>query len=265
MSKLVAFFTVLLCSTAAWAAPDLAVSFVGPGPVPVDASATYQVQVRNVGAHRSSAGTLTIELPRTNTSPQVYVLGTLGARSSNCALSGTTLSCSIGRIRKNRSVSVSFAIALPQSSAPIQMTAQINSAGDLVSGNNTATLTAALTNPSVSFTTPQTATLRHCTGRNLTSFYECERFPSSISGFPFSFEAGGDMIFPTAPSSISGLWSRPMNDARRLRIELFEDSFLGATFEGWAVSTSPGQRCFEGQTVFSPPSDYVAIYEVCLD
>ncbi|NUN16605.1 MAG: hypothetical protein HUU55_23510 [Myxococcales bacterium] len=268
MSKLLLIISVLLISQSALAGPDLSTTWLSTSPAYVYDLATYQVRVTNVGNQNASNVALTIQLPQTHTSPQVYILGNLGSFSASCSLgAGQKLNCSLGQIKRNKNVTVFFNLALPQNSVPISISATASTAGDNNPTNDTAQLTPNLLNDSVVIVPPATATNRHCTGTGLTSFFECELFPSSITEYPFTFEAGGSMTFPTAPSGISGVWSQPGGDQRRLYIEYYDGTTLAAIFDGWGSSDIPG--CFEGVTVFPDGmggySPYVSPYEICLD
>lgn len=268
MSKLFLIVSLSLIAQAAFAGPDLSTMWLNTPPAYVYDLATYQVRVTNNGNQNANNATLSIQLPQTHTSPQVYILGNLGSYSANCSLgAGQKLNCNLGQIKRNKNATVFFNIALPQNSVPITMTATASTAGDSNPANNTAQIVPSLLSDSVAITAPADATNRHCTGTGLTSFFECELFPSSITDYPFTFEAGGAMTFPTAPAGITGVWSQPGGDLRRLYIEYYDGGILAAIFDGWGSSDVPG--CFEGVTVFPNGmggySPYVSPYEICLD
>lgn len=241
----------------AWAAADLAVGLSGLTSPAVYASATYTVDVSNHGNRTAEGITLTIGLPATHTSPGVYVMGVLGAYDGRCNLQGTDLVCALGALRKNRGTAVSFELALPQSAAPLVITAD---ARTTTNENNLADNTGSLT-PSPTFvatpiTGPAPAHNRHCTGQSLTAFFECTLFPGSIGEHDIVLEANQSVTIVGQPG-YGGTWSQPSPE--RL---LFQYSYNGqvvADFEGDGV----GGGCFEGLTTF-PGSPYVAPYEVCL-
>ena len=54
----------------------------------------------------------TVDLPTTNTSPTIHVMGEVDGIDSACNLVGTQLQCSLGRIRKNQSASITFDLEL---------------------------------------------------------------------------------------------------------------------------------------------------------
>lgn len=248
----------LLAVSPALAAPgaDLSVGISAPVGVHVDETGRYTLTVTNSGNRSASNVTVSVALPRTHTSPQVYVLGQMGALGSGCSVSGTTLTCALGSIGRGRAASKTFDIALPYSTAPLVFDATVStSSGDTNPANDTASLTAAPLTVPVAVAGPVTVTNRHCTGQALTSFYECELFPSSLSSHQATFNADGSISVPGEPT-ISGSWSQPSSD--RLVFQYVESGNVVATFDGRGVRA----KCFEGATTFGGP--YVSMYEVCL-
>ena len=99
----------------------------------------------------------------------------------------------------------------------------------------------------------------HCTGQGLTSYFECTLFPSSISSHDTVFEPGGVISFPSAPSTYTGTWTQnPTNQT--LQFKYYDGGGEVASFVGVAVSNG----CFEGRVDFTPPSNYMSMYSVCL-
>ncbi len=247
-----------LVGSSAFAAADLSVSLTAPSGVFVDDLGRYDVSVSNVGNRDAAGVSLTIQLPTTHTSPQVYVMGTVGAKSASCAQSGTRLVCSLGTVRRNRSTAVFFELALPQSSTALTVQASATTTSqETVLGNNSASVAVDPLNPTLSIAPPRAAIARHCTGTALTAFYECTLFPSSIAQFDLSFDTGAVVTFPGQDPAYTGTWSQP--SAAQLSFLVYEGGLLAATFTGWAVDGS----CFEGLTTF-PGSSYVSPYEVCI-
>ncbi len=235
---------------------DLSVGISAPTGVHVDENGRYTVTVSNTGNRNAASVSLVIDLPKTHTSPTVLVMGQLGARDSRCALTGTALTCALGTVGRGATKSVFFDIALPYSTAPIVFDADVvTTSSDTNAANDSAQHVAAPLTYPVTLAAPVTSTIRHCTGQGLTSFYECERFPSSIASHTTTFNADFTISVPNEPT-ITGVWSRPAVD--RLRFQYFEGGLPVATFEGRGVSA----RCFEGVTTFDGP--YSAMYEVCL-
>ena len=237
------------------AAPDLAPSFTAPTGAYVYQSAKWTVKVSNVGTKNSTAATLSIQLPVTHTSPTVYVMGTLGAKSTNCTASGTKLNCSIPAIVKGSSTSVYFYMSLPESTASLDFSATTTLSTDTNSANNTATNSASLFNYSPTFTGTHTMINRHCTGTGLTAFFECETAPSSISSHEAMFNSDGTVTISGAPE-YGGSWAIVGDE---LSFNYTEYGTVIAEFEGYGVDSN----CWEGITTFGT-SAYVSPYEVCL-
>lgn len=257
--------TALLASTSAFAAANLSTTWLPPSPSLVYSFATHQVRVTNVGNQNANGVTLAIDLPETNTSPQVFILGELGAFSPACSRVGNNLSCNLGQIKRNKSVTVFFDIALAQSSAPIVLSATAASPNDDTPGNNTANHVANLLNFSVPVAPGPLglpATNRLCTGTGLTSFFECEQFPGAIQAFSFAFNDDFTLTFPPEAGGYTAQWGHPGGDTERMVIHYYDDlGAYAATFDGYGVSPD----CFEGITTFAGGGPYLSPYEICLD
>ena len=248
--------SAFLLATPALAASDLAVSIPATAPVHVYESATYEVEVANVGNRNANNVTLTIALPETHTSPQVHVMGELGSIDSRCTQSGTELVCSLGRVRKNKSKTVSFELELPQADEVLELAASASTtSNENTLANNDASLAPALLNYSTALSSGDVAQVDHCTGQGLTSFYECVLSPSSITSHIVEL-GSGTLSFPGQDPGYGGTWSQPSPD--RLQMTYTYNGGTVAEFDGYG--TSPG--CFEGITTF-PGSPWVSPYEVC--
>lgn len=251
-------FLLLGVSAPAFAAADLRPTISPPSGTHVYETGRYNVTVSNIGNQSASSASVVIQLPTTNTSPQVYVMGTVGAKSASCTQSGTRLTCTLGTIRKNASSTVYFDIAMPESVNPLVLTATASTTSpENSTANNVASHTAALLNYDVSFSTPVALVHDHCTGTNLSSYYECTLFPSSISSHDATLETDGSISFPAEyGGTFTGNWWSLSAD--HLAFEYFDGGVLVAEFEGYGVSGS----CWEGLTTF-PGSTYVSMYRVC--
>lgn len=254
-----AFAAVLLAAAPAHAAPktDLTVAINAPSGTHVYESGHYTVQVSNLSNRNAGSVVLTIQLPVTHTTP-VHIMGTLGARDSRCAVSGTKLVCSLGSVGAFSNKTVFFDITFPHSAAALDIDASVTTTTQESNyGNNSARHTASPLTYPVTMSPPDAAVNQHCTGQGLTSYHECTLFPSSISSHDTVFNGDGSISFPGAPPEYTGSWSQPAAD--RLHFEYFELGTLVATFEGYGVSPT----CFEGPTTF-PGSTYMSMYRVCL-
>lgn len=236
---------------------NIGVSLTAPSGTHVYESGTYSLQVNNTGNRNASNVLLDIQLPETNTSPTVHIMGDLGSYSSTCNLSGTALTCSLGTINKGSSKTVSFAISMPYSSAPLVIDANATtSTPESNYGNNSLIYTATPLTYNVPIGAPLAVANRHCTGQNLTSFFECALYPSSISSFDSVLEADGSVTIAGAPPGTVGTWTQTAPDA--LHIEYADlDGPIG-TLDARGVDGG----CYEGPMTF-PGSAWVAIYEIC--
>ena len=242
--------------------PDLTVNLTAPSGVYVGAPGVYQAVVSNIGNNSAAAVRLIIALPRTHTSPTVHILGNLGAFDGRCTLSGTNLDCPLGTLNRNSSaLPVTFTLALPQNSVPIVVSASVTTTTtESSTTNNADSETPSLLHLLTPISVGDTAHVEHCTGTNLTSFFECTLYPSSIASHDISFDSGGLVSFIGAPATYWGTWSQAAGNDR-LVLEYYDGASHEATFDGYSVG--PG-RCFEGVTVFYPASVYVSPYRVCL-
>lgn len=249
--------TLVTSSASAASVADLVVTLAPPSGAHVFENGRYTATVRNAGNRNASAVSLVIDLPATHTSPQVFVMGDLGARDSRCALSGTRLTCNLGTINRGTSKAVFFDIALPQSAAPLDFSfrASTTTAETNLTNNNLAHTAAPLTY-ALPVIPPVNITNRHCTGIGLTAFFECELFPSSIASHNTVFNADHTITIPAAPT-YTGTWTQPAPD--RLQFQYFNGATLVVSFDGRGVDG----RCFHGMTTF-PGSTYVSAYEVCM-
>ncbi len=246
---------VLLCDTAVAAhGPDLMTSIAAPSGTLVYGTDTYWVTVDNNGNRHANNVSLTIDLPETNTSPTVHVMGIVGAMSNQCVLNGLQIDCNLGRIRRGRSVTVTFDIALAESTDALTVTATASTAGEVGPADNVDSVVADLANYSHVISTPSFNIVDHCTGTGLTSFYECVVTPTSISSHTQTLN--GDFSITVVPGVQGTWWS---NNPEHLAFE-YRDDFgnLLLEFEGYGTSLD----CWEGKATF-PNSSYVSMYSVC--
>lgn len=247
--------------------PNLRLSVTRPASTNVYAQGRYTLNVANIGNRDATNVRVVVTLPSSQTSPQVYVMGNLGARSANCSVSGLTMTCLFGTVRRSTNISAYYDIALPVSTTNLAMSAVASSNPvDLDAGNNTANFVPTLSTFSTDIAAaivdnagPVTADLDHCTGTGLVSFFQCTLFPSSISSHQHIFNADHTISF--AFPGYSGTWSQ---NALLDQLAFTYVDGAGAqvlSFVGYGVD---GTNCFEGITTFSPPSAYNSAYSVCL-
>lgn len=246
-----------LLAQSAFAWSDVSVSVLPPAGAIVYETDTVVVNVPNTGNKSATAVVLTIDLPVTNTSPTSYVMGTLGAKDARCVTSGNDLVCTLGTINKGVTASVWFDIALPYSSAPISIKGTVTTTAKQNSVlNDSDTEVVPLGHPDLVIAGGETANIDHCTGTALTSFFECECFPTSISSHTHVFNADGSLTVPEEPLA-TGWWSQPTDGTLEFAYEMYGAEV--AFFSGVAVDGA----CFEGVTTF-PDSTWVSPYSVCI-
>jgi hypothetical protein len=237
--------------------PDLATSVALPSGFHVYQSAQTTVTVSNVGQKDAAGVSLTIQLPETSTSPSVHIMGTLGVYSPSCTRAGTRLVCSLGTIVKGTARSVVYDIALPFSTEPLLVTASATTTtAETNLGNNSATADASPLTYDTPVNAPLAMTNSHCTGQQLTSFFECALYPSSITSFDSVLNPDQTVSIVDAPPDTYGIWALVEPD--HLQVDYYDPSGGIGSLDAWGT----GGGCFEGPMVF-PDSDYVAIYEVC--
>lgn len=249
------FAALAFSSTSAQAAPDLTTSITVPSVV-VGAVGAYAFTVTNLDSNSGNV-TLTVGLPRTNTSPTVHVLGDLGALPTGCTRSSTTVTCTMTGIKRNKSKTTYLTLAVPWSADDITFTATASTSGETNTGNNSSSAVADVTYYANSIADGSLATIEHCTGTDLLSFFECELYPSSISSHEHIFEAGGIISIPGYPD-YSGAWSHPGGDTSQLVFNYTELGTEVLTFAGDGVEGG----CYDGMATF-PGSTYNSPYHIC--
>ena len=256
-------------SAFAAAAPNLSVSISPPGSTPVYSAGTYGVTVANIGNRDAANVSLTIQLPQTGTSPQVYIMGNLTSFAPPCVVggaagtaAGTRLICNWTTVKKQTSKSVSFTIGLPEKTGALVVSASATTttAPETDPSNNSASVTADLGYYANSVPLDVDIENQHCTGTGLTAWFECTKFPSSISSHLSQFHDDGagnrTLTFPTEPG-YTGTWNL---SGATLTFSIFDPGGANvANFSGRGVPAG----CFEGLTTF-PGSPYVSPYDVCL-
>ncbi len=271
---LAAGLVVLLGAGTALAAPqpDLRVTYAPPATPAVYASASYGVTVANIGTKDAQNVSLTIQLPQTGTSPQIYIMGNLGTFDTRCVragangtAAGTRLVCTLGLVKKGNSKTVTLNLALPEKTGNLvfSSTATTTTAPETNPANNTnITHTASLSYYANTITPDVVYTNQHCTGTGLTAYFECTLFSGAISSHQATFQTGGTISIPGQPD-YTGAWSVAGDTLTFTYVEISTGD-TALEFSGRGV---PG-GCFEGRSRFPDGlggySTYVAPYRVCL-
>ena len=239
--------------------PNLRVLVSGPASAQVNSPYLYTVNVKNIGGSTASNVTVVVDLPETNTSPQKYVLGNLSGIDSRCQVVARKLNCVLGSITKTGTTQTkifTFNYAFPVTSqiVEIKATAATTTPNETNAANNVASHF-----PTPAYAANQltsaTVLVTSCTGRGLTSFFECELFPSSQQSH--IFELNSDMTV-TYNGDFVGNWDQ-FASSQQLHL-LLSDGSSGAEFNGFATNNT----CFEGLTTFTPASVYNSAYKVCV-
>lgn len=250
------FIGLVFCAGNVSAAPqaDLQTQINGPASAAVYSPYLYTVTVENIGNSNAENVTVTVDLPLTDTSPTKRILGTLSGLQNRCQVTNNKLVCNLSRIKKNKNDSFTFSLALPVSTKTLEIKATaVTSSPESITGNNTASII-----PALSYQTNQLVSANvlnsHCTGQGLTSYFECELFPSSISNHTATLNADRTI---TLPAGYTGQWDQP--SYQQLHFIYFENYVQVAEFNGYATTAN----CFEGMTTFPNPT-YSSPYRVCV-
>ena len=261
----------LAASTAfSQAKPNLSVRITPPALTPVYSTGTYTVEVANIGNKDAAGVQITIQLPKTATSPQVYIMGNLMSYTTpTLALGGATgtdagsrLIGNLGTIKRHNQKSVTFSIQLPEKTGALEIkassttTTQPEEAPD----NNSDTEIAVLSYYPNSVPLDVDVQNKHCTGTSLTAYFECTKFPRSVTSHITQFHDNGaglrTITFPGNPD-YSGTWDLT---GGVLTFSYFDSMGINvANFSGRGVPNG----YFEGLTTF-PGSPYVSPYRVGL-
>jgi uncharacterized repeat protein (TIGR01451 family) len=241
---------------------DVQVALTAPATVSINTPTIYSLSVKNNGPVTAQNVQVTVDLPLTNTSPQVYILGDVSNLNTQyCSLVNKKIVCNFGSMKKNKIINVSYSYAAPVSTKLLTMTANVTtSSNDTTSGNNISSVTPNLIYPARVITSAN-VTNSHCTGTNLTSYFECALFPSAIATHATVFNS--DNSITIGEPGYTGVWSQPTNG--QLKFEYFDNGTKVLEFNGYAVN---GSSCFDGLSNFFPVSTssaYVSPYHVCLN
>ncbi|CAN5417127.1 hypothetical protein BH10ACI3_BH10ACI3_10410 [soil metagenome] len=261
-------FTLLATfgTTAAMAAqaPNLEVqAWQGQASPLVESAYQYSTRVKNIGNQTAQAVTITVEFPLTNTSPTKYILGKLtgvSASSGTCSTAGNKITCNIGSLIKNQTKYVTFAFEFQvATTAPtFKATAMTSSINEVNAANNTRSFTPTVTYPD-NVISSGTFLVSSCTGRGLTSFYECELSPSSIqTRLSLDLNLGGTLIVTGEPSYF-GFWDQNTLLNKSLHFTIDGGTGTEVDFNGFASNAN----CFKGITTFPQNPTYNSAYRVC--
>lgn len=242
--------------------PNLDVQpWVGNMSPQVETTNQYTVTVRNIGTQTAQAVRVVLAFPVTATSPNKYIMGKfIGALPTGCTLAPlpnrTTVTCQLGNMNGGavRPITFGFQFQVANVVPTITATASVGQGNEQNANNNFASMTPTLTYPDNIVTTGQYA-VSSCTGRGLTSYYECEISPSSVqSVLRFDVDSGGTLAVTGYPL-YTGIWDQNTIINKSLHINIPSE----LDFNGFAVSST----CFEGLTTFPSTTVYNSAYRIC--
>lgn len=244
--------------TAYGSTADLNVELRGQNNPYVYSPYQYRVKVRNNGTVNAQNVKVTVDFTLTDTSPTQHILGRLTYTDSRCQEVNNKLECDIGRVKAGKGKNVKFTFVFPVSTKTIEMTASATTdTPESSTSNNADTKTPNFRYISNSITSADVINY-HCTGQNLTAFYECGLFPTSTTSHPTRLESNGTITFQVP--GYSGSWYQPTAKELHFNYVATNSNTVVAEFKGYAISPT----CFEGLTTFPTNSNYVSPYRVCI-
>lgn len=262
------FIVTAFGATAAIAAPPApnleVMTWQGNATPLVESPYQYTSRVQNIGNRTANGVIMTIEFPLTNTSPTRHILGKLtGVQTpqGTCSVVSNKIVCNFGNIGANQSRQVSFTFEFQVATTVPTITSSVTttSTNEVNPTNNLRSFTPAIAYPD-NVVGQGTFLVSSCTGTNLTSFYECELFPSSIqSVLSLEFNLGGTLGVTGYPT-YTGFWdqnSLPLN--KTLHFTIDGGTGTEVEFNGFASSGA----CFKGITTFPQNPNYNSAYRVC--
>jgi len=258
---LISFMFVLIAaatgSAYATARPNLRVTMTGPSTITASSPYQYSVTIKNIGNAPAAGVKVIVDLPETDTSPTKYILGTVSGLATGCTIVTRKVQCTTaGNLGNNQQRVYTFNLALPVSSKVLQLTAtgSTTTPNEQDAQNNIATMIPVFNYPANLFTSATVLTTS-CTGRTLSSFFECELFPSSQQSHIYTLNSDSSVVIY---GRNVGTWDQPTPS--QLHFYMVNGGTV-IEFNGYASNST----CFEGKTTFTPsPSGYMAIYKVCV-
>ena len=241
-------------------APNLEVmTWQGNATPLVESPYQYTTRVKNVGNQTAQGVIMTVEFPLTNTSPTRHILGKLTgiqASGGTCSVVSNKIVCNFGSLSNNqiKYVRFNFEFQVATTAPTLKSSVTTTSTNEVNAANNTRSFTPTITYP-INELTAGSYIVSSCTGTGLTSFYECELFPSSIQTvLGLDFNLGGTLSVTDYPQ-YTGFWDQAVLPNRSLHFTVTGE----LEFSGYASTTN----CYKGITTFPTPSAYNSAYRVC--
>ncbi len=264
LSALLPLLAVPTLATPAEAAfgPDLGVVVVQSGSSLVGTPTHIDVQLTNTGNRPANATWVSIQLPKTMTSPNAVVMGTLSNVPSYCARQTTRLYCNLSSpvARSGGTAVIGFDIAMPVSSAPLSFRVDTGANNEQNLTNNTAHFS-----PTQSYYSPAVApagsavTNSHCTGKNLTSYFECTVYTGALSSHLTTLSSDGTIDWSANGAEGAGMGGTWSVTGSQLTMQYLDNGQGIGDFIGYGSSNT----CWDGKMTF-PNSTFLAMYRVCM-
>lgn len=255
------FAFMAIGATTIFAQPNLRVlPWQGSSTPLVESTYQYTSRVRNIGNQNADNVKVVVDFPLTNTSPSRFILGKLAGLQTGCSKIANKLECNVGTLLPNQTKSIAFTFEFQVSTTTptFTSTATTTTAGEINPNNNSASISPARRYANNPLTTANVL-VTSCTGTNLTSFYECELYPSSQQSFSMTLNLDKSITVPIAPT-YTGMWDQlALPTDQTLHFTIGDSNTVEAEFNGFAVSST----CFEGITTFPGNSNYNSAYRVC--
>lgn len=229
----------------------------------VESPYQYTSRVKNIGNQTATGVTMTVEFPLTNTSPTRYILGKLTgiqASGGTCSVVSNKIVCNFGNISQNQTkyVRFNFEFQVSTTAPSFVSTVSTTSGNEVNPGNNMRPFSPTLTYPD-NVVSSGTFLVSSCSGRGLTSYYECEMSPGSVqTGLSLDFNLGGTLTV-TGYSNYFGFWDQNTLQNKSLHFTIDGGTGTEVEFNGFATSGA----CFEGIANFPQSTTYNAAYRVC--
>jgi uncharacterized repeat protein (TIGR01451 family) len=231
---------------------DMMVMVQGPATAETSDALQYYVVASNQGSRNAGNVTATIELPASATFVQA---------DNACSLSGTTLNCNLGRIRRNNNYTLSVELIAPSTAGTITLDASVSTTSrDNNPGNDSASLSTVIeepvvVQPVVDIDPPELFVMRQCVGSNSLQWEDCT--PGSLIEHLVILDTNG--VVQTNDPGASGTWNEP--DPYHIELNFYDlNNTPMSTFTGKAQT----QFCFSGTTVFHQNAAYSGAWYGCI-
>ena len=213
---------------------DLSIMIQAPATTTPLEQVQYYITIHNNGPKSAGRVKAKLELPANTTFIQA---------SSECSLNGSKLTCNLGKIRKNRSHTLSVLLEAPTADGTISLSGEVNSRrADPNYLNNFATYDTLVESPQVvapefPITSTVTINAQSCYGSGISQFSDCPAYAIMYG----TMTLNTDQSISTGNPGVLGNWSQTDNSSIQMNFTDLSNNPI-STFNGTAVS----ETCFEG-------------------